>query len=230
MEKKNVVIYVAGQRFSISTADSEEYVMGIGEKVDVMIKGIAKDNPRLNRDACAILAALSLCDDESKLRQMMEVLRSQVKDYLEATEKLREENLSLKAQIKELTSGKPQTDSPCKEEPVVTEIPPKAEETPAEEDKVEDTEDTPVAPVASPLSRSESLVMAQASETPARQTAFVGKDFRSGKKGKKNKKHHNHNTSAAPATPVAPAVANSADTEEEEASPYHQFSIFDGLE
>ena len=71
--------------------------------------------------------------------------------------------------------------------------------------------------------------LAQASETPARQTAFVGKDFRSGKKGKKNKKHHNHNTSAAPATPVAPAVANSADTEEE-ASPYHQFSIFDGLE
>jgi len=32
MEKKNVVIYVAGQRFSISTTDSEEYVSGIGEK------------------------------------------------------------------------------------------------------------------------------------------------------------------------------------------------------
>lgn len=227
MEKKNVVIYVAGQRFSISTTDSEEYVSGIGEKVDVMIKGIAKDNPRLNRDACAILAALSLCDDESKLRQMMEVLRSQVKDYLEATEKLREENLSLREQIKKLTATASQTEASCKEETAITEETPQEEEPLAEESEEENTEDTPVTPVTSPLSRSESLVMSKVSETPARQTAFVGKDFRSGKKGKKNKKHNKHNVTPAP---VTPAVTDSADTDSEEESPYHQFSIFDGLE
>lgn len=102
MAKKNVIIYVAGQRFSITTGDTPEYVMGIGEKIDVMIKGVQKDNPKLNRDACAILTALNICDDETKLRQMLEVLREQVKDYLDQSEKLRAENDALKAELKAL--------------------------------------------------------------------------------------------------------------------------------
>lgn len=212
MEKKNVVIYVAGQRFSISTADSEEYVMGIGEKVDVMIKGIQKDNPRLNRDACAILAALDLCDDESKLRQMMEVLRSQVKDYLEANEKLREENESLKAQLKEAK----ESNTPAAEE---------AEEFPT----AEEAESAPVSPV---LSKTEALVMAEATDSATRQTAFVGRDFRSNKKHKKNKKHNRHHSeNTAPAVPAAVPSAAAADTADVDSdSPYHQFSFFDDIE
>lgn len=211
MEKKNVVIYVAGQRFSISTTDSEEYVIGIGEKVDVMIKGIAKDNPRLNRDACAILAALDLCDDESKLRQMMEVLRTQVKEYLEANEKLREENEALKAQLKEAQSTK----GTAKEDP--------AEDTEAEAEQTDASSVTPVS------SKSEAIIIAETSQ-PTRQTAFVGKDFRSGKKQKKNKKHGKHySAEPAPSAPVAVTTPQDT-TEEENHSPYHQFSIFDDLD
>lgn len=215
MEKKNVVIYVAGQRFSISTADSQEYVIGIGEKVDVMIKGIQKDNPRLNRDACAILAALSLSDDESKLREMMEVLRTQVKDYLEANEKLREENEELKEKIKELSENAPVA---SKED--VTEA--------AEKETIEEPVAASSAPV---MSRAEAILMAEAKEAPARQTAFVGRDFRRDKKNKKNKKHSNHRSfeSTTPA-PVAVSTQPEAPAEDEEVSPYHQFSIFDGLE
>ena len=233
MEKKNIVIYVAGQRFSISTTDSQEYVMGIGDKVDVMIKGISKDNPRLNRDACAILAALSLCDDEAKLRQMMEVLRTQVKDYLEANEKLREENLNLREQSKELTAAAPESkEIPCKESPAPCEVCTEVieEETEGAPEAVSEEatiEDAP-APVA-PLSRSEAIVMAQSSETSPRQTAFTGKDFRSGKKGKKNKKHNKPFVPQAPAAPVT-AATDSTDTDDATDSPYHQFSIFDGLE
>lgn len=212
MEKKNVVIYVAGQRFSISTSDSEEYVIGIGEKVDVMIRGIAKDNPRLNRDACAILAALDLCDDETKLRQMMEVLRSQVKDYLETNETLREENEALKAQLRELSEKTPQpqstydTQTATEAETVITSV-------------------TPVP------SKAEAAVMAEASEQATRHTAFVGKDFHSGKKNKKNKKHGKAQTPQ----PVAPAVSASTTAvsnsdEDGGYSPYHQFSIFDDIE
>lgn len=215
MEKKNVVIYVAGQRFSISTADSQEYVLGIGEKVDVMIKGIAKDNPRLNRDACAILAALSLCDDESKLRQMMEVLRTQVKDYLEANEKLREENESLKTQLRELTEK-----ASC-----ITE---EAKEQTKEEVTQEDAVPVQASPV---ISRAEAIVMAEAKEAPSRQTAFVGKDFRRDKKGKKNKKHsHNRNFETVTSAPVAVSTPPQTEAENTEVSPYHQFSIFDTLE
>lgn len=214
MEKRNVVIYVAGQRFSITTSDSEEYVIGIGEKVDVMIKGIAKDNPRLNRDACAILAALDLCDDETKLRQMMEVLRSQVKDYLEANEKLREENETLRAQLAQLKEAGATASE-------VSEVSEETETTPETEAETATESACPV------LSRSEALVMAEASESETRHTAFVGKDFRSGKKQKKNKKHGKHQpvqTSAPAASTAAPA-----DTTDDDQSPYHQFSIFDDI-
>ena len=71
-----------------------------------MIKGIQKDNPKLNRDACAILTALNICDDETKLRQMMEVLREQVKDYLVANENLRSENDGLKKMLQMLKETK----------------------------------------------------------------------------------------------------------------------------
>lgn len=102
MESKNVIIYVAGQRFSIRTKDTEEYVISTGEQVDLRIKGIQNDNPRLNRDACAILAALDYCDDMRKLSSRVDVLREQVKDYLADTEKLRSENASLKSQAEKL--------------------------------------------------------------------------------------------------------------------------------
>ena len=102
MDSKNVIIYVAGQRFSIRTKDSEEYVISTGEHVDLRIKGIQNDNPRLNRDACAILAALDYCDDMRKLSSRVDVLREQVKDYLNDSENLRNENAELKAEVEKL--------------------------------------------------------------------------------------------------------------------------------
>lgn len=102
MDSKNVIIYVAGQRFSIRTKDTEEYVISTGEQVDLRIKGIQNDNPRLNRDACAILAALDYCDDMRKLSSRVDVLRDQVKDYLADGEKLRSENASLKTEVEKL--------------------------------------------------------------------------------------------------------------------------------
>ena len=206
MEKKNVVIYVAGQRFSITTGDTPEYVMGIGEKIDVMIKGIQKDNPKLNRDACAILTALNICDDETKLRQMMEVLREQVKDYLIANENLRSENDALKKELRMLKETK---------EKATTTV--ASEKTP-EAKKESEAAATPV------TSKSESAVAAAVQ----RQTAFVGKDFRSDKNKKNKHKHGNHQKFSAPEIPAV-AVATEDEEDIQADSPFHQFSIFDDL-
>lgn len=102
MDSKNVIIYVAGQRFSLRTKDTEEYVISTGEQVDLRIKGILNDNPRINRDSAAILAALDYCDDMRKLNSRVDILREQVKDYLADGEKLRSENASLKSEIEKL--------------------------------------------------------------------------------------------------------------------------------
>lgn len=208
MEKKNVVIYVAGQRFSIATADKDEYVLGIGEKVDLMIKGIAKDNPRLNRDACAILTALNFCDDETKLRQMMEVLREQVKDYINSNEALRAENTRLKEELEALRNNA------------------RIEE----EAKTEQEEEAPVVTADSiPVpTRSEAII---AADSQTRHTAFVGKDFRKNKKNKhKHQKNNFVNTQPAVSAPVVKAEETYAQADTiEDNSPYHQFSIFDDL-
>lgn len=112
LSKKSVVIYVAGQRFSLCTEDSEEYVIQIGEKVDTLIRGVQKDNPRLNRDGCATLVALSLCDDETKLSKKVEDLRLQIKDYLEENQRLTKELESLREKLsengKETTAEEPE--------------------------------------------------------------------------------------------------------------------------
>lgn len=208
MEKKNVVIYVAGQRFSIATADKDEYVLGIGEKVDLMIKGIAKDNPRLNRDACAILTALNFCDDETKLRQMMEVLREQVKDYINSNEALRAENTRLKEELESLRRNIKAPDE-------------------TKEEKKEGAPALTTATIPVPT-RSEAII---AADSQTRHTAFVGKDF---KKNKKNKHKHQKssfvNTQPTVSAPVIKTEETSAQADTiEDTSPYHQFSIFDDL-
>ncbi len=213
MEKKNVVIYVAGQRFSISTSDTPEYVLGIGEKIDVMIKGIQKDNPKLNRDACAILAALNICDDETKLRQMMEVLRGQVKDYLDSNEKLRAENDALKEELKALKGTSPAVSAPAHDTSV----------------NEASAEDAPLAPAVVPSKAEEAVASAV-----QRQTAFTGKNFSSDHhKSKKNKHKHQKQNYSAPATPAvttaSTAPADADEAQADDASPYHQFSIFDDL-
>ena len=212
MEKKNVVIYVAGQRFSITTCDTEEYVKSIGDKVDVMIKGISKDNPKLNRDSCAILTALNFCDDETKLRQMMEVLREQVKEYINTNDALRTENCKLKEELAALKEASQKTAveaKEIKEEITVKEI---------------TKEKPPAIPVPS---KSEAVVAAALQQ---RNTAFVGKDFKSDKHKNKNNKHkNNQNFTKAPA-PAAATVQSAEETDDShDVSPYHQFSIFDDL-
>lgn len=137
MEKRNVVIYVAGMRFSLSTTDSDEYVIEIGEKVDRLIKGVQKDNPKLNRDACATLVALDICDDETKLFKKSEALREQVKDYVNEIDRLTRENERLKAEIEDLKSRETKaarSDSSDRQEPDNDQklqdkpIPPKSEQ------------------------------------------------------------------------------------------------------
>lgn len=190
LSKKSVVIYVAGQRFSLCTEDTEEYVIGVGEKVDTLIRGVQKDNPRLNRDGCATLVALSLCDDETKLSKKVEALRLQIKDYLEENERLTKEVEALKAKLESTTNA-------------------------SKENSVEAVSEKDSAPA--------KIDAAVKSETPQRQTAFVGKNFPS--KDKKNK--HNHSNPKIQNKASQPAPVYKKEPTPEEALEAMQFSIFD---
>ena len=63
-------------------------------------------NPKMDKDSAAILASLDYCDEENKMREKLEDIRNQIKDYLEETEvlhkeikKLKEENIHLQERI-----------------------------------------------------------------------------------------------------------------------------------
>ncbi len=106
MEKKNVVVYIAGQRFSLTTDDSAEYINGLAEKIDADINTISKANPKLNRDGCATLCALSLWDDQLKLSKKLDTLEEQLKAYLKDADNLRVENDILKSELENLKKAK----------------------------------------------------------------------------------------------------------------------------
>ncbi len=106
MEKKSVVIYVAGQRFALSTEDSEEYIIALGEKVEGMILNLTKANSRMNRDGAATLSALTILDEKIKLEEKLDTLSDQLKAYLKDADSLREENEALKAEIEKLKNEK----------------------------------------------------------------------------------------------------------------------------
>lgn len=92
------IIFVGGKRFTIVTDESEAYMKKLVERVDTRLKSIISSNPKLDKDSAAILASLDYCDEEYKLRQNLEDVKEQIKDYIEDTARLHKEIARLKAQ------------------------------------------------------------------------------------------------------------------------------------
>lgn len=92
------IIFVGGKRFTIVTDESEAYMKKLVERVDTRLKSIISSNPKLDKDSAAILASLDYCDEEYKLRQKLEDVKEQIKDYIEDTAMLHKEIARLKAE------------------------------------------------------------------------------------------------------------------------------------
>ncbi len=101
MEKKKVTVFVAGQKLTLITAESEKYVTDIASKVDTAINSLFSAT-KMSREKCAVMTALDFCDDEAKAKESLNQLKEQIKDYIEDSAKLRAENEELKAEIEKL--------------------------------------------------------------------------------------------------------------------------------
>ncbi len=142
MEKNKITVYVASQKLTLITTESEKYVNDIANKVDTMINSLFTST-NMSKERCAIMAALDFCDDEAKAKMALAKVKEQIKDYIDDSAKLRAENEELKAEIEKLkarnnellTSKKTMVASgvEIKEEQDV-----KAEETVAEEISADD--------------------------------------------------------------------------------------------
>ncbi|MBR2715794.1 MAG: cell division protein ZapA [Ruminococcus sp.] len=101
MEKNKITVFVAGQKLTLITEESEKYVTDISQKVDTAISSLF-NNSGMSREKCAVMAALDFCDDEAKSRASLSKVKEQIKDYIEDSAKLRAENEKLKERIAEL--------------------------------------------------------------------------------------------------------------------------------
>lgn len=105
MEKKKITVFVAGQKLTLITEESEKYVNDIATKVDTAINSMFAST-NMSKERCAVMVALDFCDDETKARAMMNDIKEQIKDYIEDSAKLREENEELKIKIEKLKAEK----------------------------------------------------------------------------------------------------------------------------
>ncbi len=105
MEKNKITVFVAGQKLTLITTDSEKYVSDIAMKVDTTVNSLLNSS-NMSREKCAVMAALDFCDDEAKARAALSELKEQIKDYIEDSSKLRAENEELKIKIEKLENEK----------------------------------------------------------------------------------------------------------------------------
>lgn len=103
MEKKKITVFVAGQKLTLITTESEKYVTDIAQKVDTAINSLFSSS-NMSREKCAVMAALDFCDDEAKSRIAINEIKEQIKDYIEDSAKLRKENAELLEKIEKLES------------------------------------------------------------------------------------------------------------------------------
>lgn len=109
MEKNTVKLNICGADYTITSEDSHDYVLSIGNDVDLKIKDIIEKNPKISITMASTLAALEYCDCSNKSCIKIDNLNSKINEYSSQISTLKSKNEialsevdSLKAKINEL--------------------------------------------------------------------------------------------------------------------------------
>ena len=104
-----VKVVLCGKEYLLSTEDAPSYVYQLAKNLEKRISDITENNPRVSSHSAVMMVALSTMDELTKANNAVEVIRSQVKEYvdeagrarLERDAALREIDV-LKAKIEQL--------------------------------------------------------------------------------------------------------------------------------
>lgn len=80
--KNRVKIDIAGTRFTVVSAESEEYTRCVADRLNGEINAVRRAAPGLSPNSAVMLAALNICDDLTKSEDDADHLRGQIKEYL----------------------------------------------------------------------------------------------------------------------------------------------------
>lgn len=107
--KQRVKVVLCGKEYALQTEDAPSYVYQLAKTLEKRISDITENNPRVSAHSAVMMVALSTMDELTKANNSVEVIRSQVKEYVDEAGKARLERDAalreidvLKAKIEQL--------------------------------------------------------------------------------------------------------------------------------
>ena len=95
MDKRRVRLNINGVVCGLITGESEEYMQVLADEVGDMMKQIMDASPFITREAAALTAALSICDDCHKNAELAAKLRERCEELEVEAELWQEEKVEL---------------------------------------------------------------------------------------------------------------------------------------
>ena len=89
MAANRVKLNVCGSSYVISTSDSEEYLLGLAERLDKDMHQLMMESPNASVTAAAVITALSYLDEAEKSAFGADNMRAQIQGYLEDASRAR---------------------------------------------------------------------------------------------------------------------------------------------
>ena len=107
--KQRVKVVLCGKEYALQTEDAPSYVYQLAKNLEKRLSDITENNPRVSAHSAVMMVALSTMDELTKANNSVEVIRSQVKEYVDEAGKARLERDAalreidvLKAKIEQL--------------------------------------------------------------------------------------------------------------------------------
>ncbi|MGD9559680.1 MAG: cell division protein ZapA [Oscillospiraceae bacterium] len=89
MSTHKVKLEIGGASYVVSTTDSEEYLLGLAERLDRDMNQVMIDTPNASVTAAAVITALAYLDEAEKSAFGANNMREQIQGYLEDASRAR---------------------------------------------------------------------------------------------------------------------------------------------
>ncbi len=83
MPANKIKLEICGSNYIIATTDTEEYVLGLAEKLDADMSQVLSSTPMASVTSAAVITALGYLDELKKSTSGADNMRAQIKDYLQ---------------------------------------------------------------------------------------------------------------------------------------------------
>ena len=78
-----VKVVLCGKEYILATEDSPSYVYQVAKTLEKRISDITEKDPRISPHSAVIMAAFSTMDELTKANNAVEVIRTQLKEYVD---------------------------------------------------------------------------------------------------------------------------------------------------